>query len=767
MAATAFFYAAKRSALHSRRIALAWQFFAWSELILTLGNLNECIGQFGIHTPTWLSYLFYFCFYPPILLGVTLLPAKRLTWLALSKTVLDITIILLSVTLAFWSYWLGPLVVAEGGKSLNAQLIVLTSPIGDFILLGALILLLYRQPNGPIPKSLYFLSFGACISIIPDLNFGYQLVRGKSLTGSTLDQWLDLGWAMASLSFGLAGVWQATSSSFMTRSGLNGDTIGPPPAKLNTWLAYLPYGWALAVYLMLAQIPTHTPYMDTTWLTLAVGLIIGLVFIRQMVTLRENNLLFAQVHHQASALRSEVQERKKAEAQLAHDALHDALTGLPNRVLFADRLRHAIELKMRQGEYNFAVLFLDLDQFKVVNDSLGHATGDQLLIALTQRLRLCLRTGDTVARLGGDEFVLLLEDTKDAEDATATANRILVMLRQPFNLIEHQIFVTASIGIVIDAANYDSPTDILRDADIAMYQAKIQGKARSEVFSMRMREQAHTRLTLENDLRTVLERHELELYYQPILALRSDFIIGFEALLRWHHPQRGLIAPAEFIPIAEETGLIIPIGQWVLSEACHQLRTWQHQFPQLPRLTMSVNISGVQFKAPGFIEQVAATLEAAQLDPTMLRLELTESVWLNSTPAAIALFQRLSAMGIQLHIDDFGTGYSSLAYLQNFPIRTLKIDRMFLSKMDQDSNNRDMMRSVIIMAHDLGLETVAEGIETVEQLDRLKQFGCNYGQGYLLSRPIDRQAVEKLLTQLSAKNTAALSARQPALFLAH
>jgi len=288
----------------------------------------------------------------------------------------------------------------------------------------------------------------------------------------------------------------------------------------------------------------------------------------------------------------------------------------------------------------------------------------------------------------------------------------------------------------------------LRDADIAMYQAKSQGKARWVLFSALMREQAQTRLTLESDLRYALERNELELHYQPIVALQSDRITGFEALARWRHPQRGMIAPSEFIPIAEEIGLMLLIGHWVLEEACQQLRAWHSQFPQQPPLTMSVNISGLQFADPGFVEQIIQTLTVADLDPATLRLELTESVWLNSTPAAITLFQQLNKMGIQLHIDDFGTGYSSLAYLQYFPIRMLKIDRTFLNKMSEGNNNQDRVRAVIAMAHDLGMETVAEGVETVEQLDQLKQFGCNYGQGYLLSRPIDRASIEQLLDKI-------------------
>jgi diguanylate cyclase (GGDEF)-like protein len=449
------------------------------------------------------------------------------------------------------------------------------------------------------------------------------------------------------------------------------------------------------------------------------------------------------------AIVRDVTERKQAEERMAHDAVHDALTGLPNRVLYMERLRHAIEFARRHEEYHFSVLYLDVDRFKVINDSLGHPTGDQLLIALAQRLRMCVRTGDTVARLGGDEFVILLEDMDDENAGVTTAQCIHSALEQPFHLNGHQYYATVSIGILTNAERYDQPEDVLRDADIALYQAKLNGKARFALYDNHMGEQAQNRLALENDLRFVLERNELELHYQPILTLQSDRIVGFEALLRWRHPHRGLVAPNEFIPIAEETGLIIPIGQWVLTEACRQLRQWQIDFPQMPPLTMSVNISAVQFTAPDFVDQIKQMLQTVGLDPTSLRLELTESVWLNSTTEPIALFRQLSDMGIQLHIDDFGTGYSSLAYLHYFPIRMLKIDRAFLDKMDQEGGSKDLVRTVIAMAHDLGMEAVAEGIETVEQLENLKQFGCDYGQGYLLSRPSNRMGIEALLRSLT------------------
>jgi diguanylate cyclase (GGDEF)-like protein len=445
-------------------------------------------------------------------------------------------------------------------------------------------------------------------------------------------------------------------------------------------------------------------------------------------------------------LQDEIEVRKRAEEQLAHDALHDSLTGLPNRILLMDRLRRALALAKRNETYRFFVLFLDLDHFKVVNDSLGHSAGDQLLIAIAQRLQRCVRMGDTVARLGGDEFVLLLEDPEGIHQAESTANHIQQALKRAFTLERHEVFTSASIGIIADASVYQDPEGIVRDADIAMYRAKALGTARCVTFTVSMREQAMTRLELENDLRNALAQGELQLYYQPIVSLQSDQITGFEALLRWRHPRRGFVSPAEFVPIAEETGLILPIGLWVLTEACHQLNDWQQRFPRKLPLTMSVNISAKQFSAPDFTRQVEEVLGRVNLQHNSLKLEITEGVYLNRSEEVVAIFKKLHRFGVQFHIDDFGTGYSSLSYLQYFPIQTIKIDRTFVCRIDDMGNKKDLVRTIIALAHDLGMDTVAEGIETVDQLNRLKELGCNYGQGYLLGRPLDCAGAEKLLT---------------------
>ena len=441
----------------------------------------------------------------------------------------------------------------------------------------------------------------------------------------------------------------------------------------------------------------------------------------------------------------DITDRKRAEERLVHDALHDTLTGLPNRALFMDHLKLAVKRATRHRDLQFAILFLDLDRFKIINDSLGHMVGDQLLVGIAHRLETCLRSADTIARLGGDEFTILLENIKDLGEVTQVAERIQNELSRPFNLGGHEVFTTASIGIALSAVGYDRAEDILRDADTAMYRAKILGKARHEVFNKDMHAHAINLLLMETDLRHALERQELSLHYQPVVSLKTNSLIGFEALVRWQHPQRGSVAPAEFIPIAEETGLIIPVGRWVLREACRQMRQWQKQFSSDPPLYISVNLSGKQFTQSDLITQIIQTLQETGLDPRILKLEITESVVMENIATAISMLQQLRAVGVEVSIDDFGTGYSSLSYLHRLPIDTLKIDRSFVSQMTQNDENTEIVRTIVTLAKSLELGVVAEGVETPEQLAQLRLLKCDGGQGYLFSVPLDAEAAEALI----------------------
>src|SRR5690349_23379741 len=427
-----------------------------------------------------------------------------------------------------------------------------------------------------------------------------------------------------------------------------------------------------------------------------------------------------------------------------HAAFHDSLTGLPNRAMFTELLKAEIENSKRRENHMFAVLFLDLDRFKNINDSLGHTHGDLLLVAFAERLERALRPVDTLARFGGDEFAILLSGMSDATDAVRVAQRIQDELSQPFVLDKNSAFATASIGIALSSSGYDRADDILRDADIAMYRAKENGKARYEVFDHAMHARAVSRLQLESDLRQAVEQKEFCVYYQPIVSLETGRLAGFEALVRWNHPRHGLVSPADFIPVAEETGLIVPIGEWVLQEACKHIRECQLAHPTHRSLSLSVNLSARQVAQSDLIDRVKEALAVSKLSPHCLKLEITESVVMENAEAAALMFKQLRALGVQLSIDDFGTGYSSLSYLHRFPLNYLKIDRSFVSRLTTDNDNA-IVRTISTLARNLGMEVIAEGIETEEQYQQLKMLGCEYGQGFLFSQPVNKDAVLHLL----------------------
>jgi diguanylate cyclase (GGDEF)-like protein/PAS domain S-box-containing protein len=449
----------------------------------------------------------------------------------------------------------------------------------------------------------------------------------------------------------------------------------------------------------------------------------------------------------------DITDRKRAEERLVHDALHDSLTGLPNRVLFMDHLKHAVERARRNKGFHFTVLFLDLDRFKIINDSLGHMVGDQLLVGIARRLETCVRSIDTVARLGGDEFTILLEDLKDPAETVEIVNRIQSELSVPFKLGGHEVFTSVSIGVAPSTTGYERAEDILRDADTAMYRAKSSGKARHEVFDREMHAHAMNLLHIETDLRRAVERGEMRLHYQPIVSLADESIIGFEALVRWQHSERGLVSPMDFIPVAEETGLIVPIGRWVLREACRQMSEWKRRDASAMLLFMSVNLSGKQFTQPDLLGQVTRILEETGLDPHSLKLEITESVVMENIDAAIETLESLRSLGVEVSIDDFGTGYSSLSYLHRLPIDTLKVDRSFVSRMASNNENTEIVRTIVTLAQSLDMKVVAEGVETSEQLAQLQILRCEGAQGYLFSRPLDAEAASALLAGISSADT--------------
>jgi diguanylate cyclase (GGDEF)-like protein/PAS domain S-box-containing protein len=449
-----------------------------------------------------------------------------------------------------------------------------------------------------------------------------------------------------------------------------------------------------------------------------------------------------------------INTQKETEVKLFHDAFHDSLTGLPNRALFIDRMTNALERCKRQKKNGFAVLFFDLDRFKLINDSLGHMYGDQLLVKVAENLKSCLRACDSAARLSGDEFAILLEDLSEVSEAITIAERIQEAVQRPTLINGQKIVISASIGIIMSNPRYSLPEDLLRDADIAMYYAKLQGKACYAVFQQSMHKRSIMRMELENELREILSSDEsadenLFVVFQPIIAAHNEKILGFETLVRWLHPDRGVILPNEFIPLAEETGLIHPLGVWVLKQACKQLKIWMAKGLSSPEnpLSISVNVSGKQFSRPNLVDQIKNIIQEYQISPESLNLEITERLLIDSNETIITTMEKLRGLGVNFQIDDFGRGYSSFSYLQNIPVDTLKIDSLFIQRIGLNKNNSEIIRSIVGLANSLGLSVIAEGVETDTQFQRLKQLNCQYVQGYYFSKAVRSEETDQLIIQ--------------------
>lgn len=745
------FFVSRQPVTRAGGFSTAWGIFALGILLTGIGDAIWAwleITQNELPYPS-IADAAYISYYIVFFIGMLVYPKKRLHTLDFVKSGLEAGTILLGGILALLYFMVLPVYNSIRTEDFITQALTLAYPIGDVILFSASVLLLYMHPKNSRRTPVVILALSSAIYCIADTFYSVQTLQGTYASGKLLDN----VWLVAYVLYGWAGLTQlihpaAQSAAAQTRRhGL-----------LEQWESYLPYLWLIGVFTLL--IPSH--FEQIHWRFEAVvgliGCMIAMIMARQIIAVNENFRLnlnlseaYLQLHKKSSELvvtneelQVQIEAHQQVSDRLSYEATHDVLTGLPNRMYLLNYLEPEITLARSNPQHSPVVMFLDCDRFKLVNDSLGHITGDAMLIQVAQRIRGCLRGNDLVARLGGDEFIVYLPETNGLSGITRVAMRILDELRRPFVLEGHQIYISASIGIVDRLAQYDNPIDILRDADIAMYKAKELGRARFVIFNPTIGQEAYLRMEVERDLRQAIDLQQLELHYQPILDLGANRVAGFEALVRWRHPQRGLVPPGEFIPLAEQTGLILPIGRWVLTEACAQLAAWMRSSLAGPDWFVSVNISSNEFLDPTFSGQVAEILSTSGLPSLCLRLEITESVFLGSSEAARKTFDELSALGIECLLDDFGTGYSSLGYLHAFPVHTIKIDRSFVWSIGA-SQEQDMVGVIMSVAAGLGLDTVAEGIETQAQLDQLMKLGCGMGQGFLFSKPLPAGQVEAFL----------------------
>ncbi|CAA9326982.1 MAG: diguanylate cyclase/phosphodiesterase (GGDEF & EAL domains) with PAS/PAC sensor(s) [uncultured Chloroflexia bacterium] len=690
---------------------------------------------------------FYLMFGPLLAAGLFQLMPPLRNRLEGSRLALDLAITVGAVGLYFWRFLLAP--PLAWGMGFWATSVSFAYPLLDLLLLSLLLLIVMRKPRDEPPRpELVVMGLGIAAQVGADLLFNAAITAGTYYSGHPLD-----------------GLWTASAAfialSACTSLAQQRATVSQNVAVQNGYFAVaLPYLAVVAGFGLLLVTETNPAIHDSLG---ARGVLYGavvvtsLVVVRQLLAFSENWRLAQHLARQSETLAQQsetlvrqsetlevkVQERTAELEALSnryrHDALHDTLTSLPNRAHFQKQLRQFVT-----QDRPFAALYLDFDRFKAVNDSYGHAVGDALLVAIGERLEASMRPGDLVARLGGDEFAVLLGDPNDITDAVQVAERLVQVFQAPLQVGNHTLYCTTSIGIVTGHADRNSAENVLRDADIAMYRAKALGKSRFVVFEPAMRENIQARTALESDLHVAVEREELVVYYQPMLHSPSGTLAGFEALVRWQHPEHGLVPPSEFVPLAEESGLIIGIDRWVLKTACAQLKTW---LPYSPELTLSVNLSSRQFTRPDLPSFVAGVLTEFRLEPRHLTLELTEGLLMDHSSRVSETLTALRQLGIKLHIDDFGTGYSSLAYLQRFDADTLKVDRSFVMRMLESEDSTELVRTIINMAHNLKMKVVAEGVETNEQYTRLRDLGCEYVQGYLFSKPVPADSAALFLPE--------------------
>jgi diguanylate cyclase (GGDEF)-like protein len=724
VAALAAWSTATRSALDLRARG------AWA--LLGLGALCTATSDAGwlytelVHgvqdTPPWVDAV-ALAGYPCMIAGLLTFRAAPRAAAERVRFWIDVTTVLVGGTMLAWFLVVRPVAVAE--QSTLAEIVQASIfPLADLVVLVSVAVVLARGRATAARRPLQLLAIALVFGGVGDLSYAHERLVNSYHPGDAID-WL---WLVDGTLIALAARLDGRSS----RNAHDADPIADNPARGASFLPYV----AVAVgFMLLFGIARPSWHTDIGEAILGVAMLTLLVVGRQMLVARDNVRLLA--------------ERAAQEARFRHEALHDPLTGLANRGLLIDRAGHAIARTRRQHQRPMALVYIDLDNFKTVNDSLGHAAGDALLVEASRRLVACVRDTDTVARLGGDEFAIFIEDQIDGDDCSRITSRVMTALRRPFSIERRDILIGASLGVAA-VGDTMSATELLRNADAAMYMAKTRGKGRCETFAPEMRAAALDRVQLEADLRRAITpgATELVLHYQPIVILASGRITGVEALVRWHHPRRGLLMPSDFVGLAEETGLILPLGAWIVSEACRQLAVWQHRRRDdqpTSTLAMTVNVSGRQMQSPQIVADVRAAIARSGIDPRTLILELTESVLTEQTDSILATLHALKALGVRLAIDDFGTGYSSLSYLQRFPIDILKIAKSFVDEVGADPGRHGLAQAIVTLGSALSVRTVAEGIERPDQRQRLQDLGCELGQGFYFSPPVEAEEIAPLL----------------------
>ncbi len=704
--------------------------------------------------PLVIVNFFVLIVYPLYLLMVALFPSRTTRKLELIQWIFDSLIIASSLSLIYWDLILAP-TISVGNGNLDHLVYSIASQIGDLLIIWAIVMLLFRPLKDQRSLPLWWLLAGFSLLLIYDLITAATSTTFNATNYTTLKETLLTG---SILFLGIAGIQQVNNLS----KTINWSKTKTSDTWWTTFRLISPYlSLGFSFFFLISAI--YHKQDDSLLLSYWVAGILLLVIARQVLVLMENQRLSNQLAELNRDLEHRVVERteelslvnkelQKRESLMEHNALHDSLTDLPNRALLIDRIKQSIIKMRRDPKYSFGVLFMDLDGFKVINDSMGHLAGDQLLIHFAERLKGTMREVDTIARLGGDEFVILLDGCISSNCMSEAAKRVLKLFDVPFSIDSQTTYLNASIGIVPGNTNYTDPIDLLRDADLAMYEAKTLGKAQFILFSDELKSTALTRLLMERDLRHALENEQLFLVYQPIITLSNQEISGFEALIRWQHPALGLISPGNFISTAESNGMITPISYWVFEKAIAQLSIWKEQFSDLS-ITISVNLSARLFNHPELTSNIQNLLSKYNLSPESLILEITESSIIQNSLSAATTLQTCRNLGIQIQMDDFGTGYSSLSYLHSFPLNAIKIAQDFVLGLEPGSKKSEIIQTIVNLAKELNLEVIAEGIETHEQMNLICKSGCQSGQGYYISRPLSTDAADQYLIDQQKKKS--------------